>query len=77
MIYGPWGCCCGWSEDPRYDCSDGPSPAQIEAGNGRYVDQWGGSMAVDALVAKLGRFGLPEDHVRDVFSVEKSAKEGD
>lgn len=25
MLYGPFGCAdCGWSEDSRYDCQDGP-----------------------------------------------------
>jgi hypothetical protein len=22
-IYGPWGCCCGWSEHPEYDAKYG------------------------------------------------------
>lgn len=34
MIYGPWGCSyCGWSEDERYDCSNGPPPAQADYPN--------------------------------------------
>ena len=23
VIHGPYGCMCGWSEDPRYDASEG------------------------------------------------------
>jgi hypothetical protein len=38
MLYGPWGCACGWSEDSRYDLSDGRNP---DAPEGR-LDQWGG-----------------------------------
>lgn len=31
VINGPWGCSyCGWSEDSRYDSSNGESPAQKE-----------------------------------------------
>lgn len=36
-MYGPWGCYCGWSEDPRYDVSQGP---KVEGGY--RVDPWGG-----------------------------------
>lgn len=36
MLYGPWGCSCGWSEDSRYDQSEIEQPA-----SGR-IDQWGG-----------------------------------
>ena len=28
IMYGPWGCMCGWSEDPRYNSLDGPSDEQ-------------------------------------------------
>jgi hypothetical protein len=27
VIYGPWGCSCGWSQDREYDSSEGPAPA--------------------------------------------------
>lgn len=37
MLYGPWGCPCGWSEDSRFDCRNGP----IETDRGT-IDQFGG-----------------------------------
>lgn len=43
VIYGPYGCACGWSEDPQFDRSSGPPPAESP---GRYVDQWGGSQRI-------------------------------
>lgn len=45
VIYGPYGCWCGWSEDPRYDCSDGPCPKQSEY-PGHIVDQFGGATPI-------------------------------
>lgn len=40
IIYGPWGCPnCGWSEDPKYDLSDGQSNIHE---SGWIKDQWGG-----------------------------------
>lgn len=30
IMYGPYGCCCGWSEWPEYDSSDGISLKQLE-----------------------------------------------
>lgn len=38
VIYGPWGCYCGWSESAEYDVSDG---AKYTERGGR-IDQWGG-----------------------------------
>ena len=38
IIYGPWGCSCGWSEDPRYNVLDGPKTTEL----GGTIDQWGG-----------------------------------
>lgn len=38
MLYGPWGCSCGWSEDPRYDLSEGQSPVR----DGGRIDSRGG-----------------------------------
>ena len=33
VLHGPWGCpCCGWSDDPEYDCSEGESPATKRTG---------------------------------------------
>lgn len=37
-MYGPWGCCCGWSESPEYDVTDGPKLTP----DGYEIDQWGG-----------------------------------
>jgi len=37
VMYGPWGCLCGWSSDPRFDVTAGP---KFE--NGHRIDQWGG-----------------------------------
>ena len=43
VIYGPYGCYnCGWSEDSRYDSSEGESIAQKEYGNDYIVDSRGG-----------------------------------
>jgi hypothetical protein len=36
MLYGPWGCECGWSEDSRYDQATASQPAT------GHIDQWGG-----------------------------------
>lgn len=37
IIYGPWGCPCGWSESERFNVSDGP-----KCENGYRVDSRGG-----------------------------------
>ncbi len=39
IMYGPWGCPCGWSESPEYDVSDGP---KVDPESGWRIDQWGG-----------------------------------
>lgn len=71
IIYGPYGCSCGWSEDPYYDGSDGPSPAAREHKN-HYVDSTGGMTPHAAVSEGLKRFGLPgDDIINDVFK-EKS-----
>lgn len=50
IIYGPFGCSnCGWSEDPYYDCSDGPPPAQADEPTGRVVTQFGVSHSDERL----------------------------
>lgn len=36
MLYGPWGCECGWSEYEEYDQTKAQQPAD------GHVDQWGG-----------------------------------
>ena len=69
VIYGPWGCICGWSSDPHYDASNGPSPAQLVAGDGKWVDSRGGVHSVDRIADNLARFGVPREHVADVFRV--------
>ena len=38
VMIGPWGCACGWSEDSRYDLSDGKSPVR----DGGVIDSRGG-----------------------------------
>jgi len=37
IIYGLYGCQCGWSEDEKYDIRSGPKYE-----NGYRLDQWGG-----------------------------------
>ena len=39
VMYGPYGCPCGWSESPEYDLSE-TGPRLTESGY--EVDQWGG-----------------------------------
>ena len=39
IIYGPYGCGCGWSEDERYNILDGPK----ETKDGYTIDQYGGA----------------------------------
>ncbi len=70
VIYGPYGCACGWSEWPEYDRSDGPSPAQREAGSEWYVDSTGGMQRVSAIADGCARFGIPRSVVEDAFKVE-------
>jgi hypothetical protein len=36
IIYGPYGCPCGWSEWDEYDQTKGPTAA-----SGKRTDQWG------------------------------------
>jgi len=38
IIYGPWGCSCGWSESEEYDLSGGRDPIDEKGG---YLDQYG------------------------------------
>jgi len=76
VICGPWGCgYCGWSSDPRYDCSgDKESPAQSEHPEW-YVDQWGGMTRKSALKERLGKFGIGPEVVDDVFGPEPEKQE--
>lgn len=39
IIYGPYGCPCGWSEDSDYDVTAGPRLTP----EGYQIDQWGGA----------------------------------
>lgn len=64
VIYGPWGCACGWSSDPRYDSSDGPSPARLENPD-HFVDSQGGLTPLAGIADKLDHFGLPGDKIVD------------
>jgi len=60
VIYGPYGCYCGWSQDPDYDSSEGESPKQAEHPDW-IVDSCGGMICKSAVKSKLERLGLPGD----------------
>lgn len=51
VIYGPWGCYCGWSESPDYDVSAGP---KLTA-DGYQLDQWGGATPPQILESEIRR----------------------
>ena len=51
VIYGPYGCPCGWSESTEYDVSDGP---KLTA-EGYEVDQWGGATPPQILESEIRR----------------------
>lgn len=36
VVYGPWGCWCGWSENEEYD-----NRAGVVRSGDRVLDQWG------------------------------------
>lgn len=62
IIHGPWGCSqCGWSEDPDYDRSSGPAPADSFK-PGWYSDQFGSlhskARLAEDIRAAGERFGL-------------------
>jgi hypothetical protein len=58
VIYGPFGCSnCGWSEDPYYDCSNGPPPAQVDEPSGRVVTQFGVSHSDERLQETMDEVG--------------------
>lgn len=38
VIFGPWGCPCGWSEDERYNLLTSPKFTEL----GGKIDQYGG-----------------------------------
>lgn len=67
ILYGPYGCYCGWSEDERYDRSEGSSPAQLEHPD-HYVDSCGGLTPHEGIRDRLYSLGLNGDNViEEVF----------
>lgn len=50
VIYGPWGCSCGWSEYEEYDLSDGRDGLDERGG---FTDQYGVYYPPGNLRAKL------------------------
>lgn len=74
IMCGPWGCRCGWSDDPEYDSSEGPSPA-ARAHPNHYVNSQGGMIRHTAISERLKHFGLDGDRVIDkVFRIPDSAE---
>lgn len=69
VIYGPWGCACGWSQAPEYDRSAGSSEAE-RANPGFYVDSMGGMQRVTAIAEKCERFGIDRTAVMAAFGHE-------
>lgn len=62
IIYGPRGCpSCGWSEDERYDMSEGRSGTNTDPDDKRWTDQFGNSYNKDRVREDLQRFGLNTD----------------
>ncbi len=49
VIFGPWGCYCGWSEDDEYDVTEGPT---LDA-HGYELDQWGGATPPQILESEI------------------------
>lgn len=49
VLYGPWGCHCGWSEVPEYNLLT----RQSEDEGGYKLDQWGGLTPSAAMVQAL------------------------
>jgi hypothetical protein len=67
VVYGPWGCICGWSQDPEYDSSDGSAPANL-ANPARWTNSRGVSYHKERIAEGLGRFGLDGDEIiKEVF----------
>lgn len=59
IIHGPWGCaCCGWSEDPEYDLSEGRDPVDEKGGA---IDQYGGYHPPGSTMALAYRLAAKED----------------
>lgn len=51
VIYGPWGCPCGWSESAEYDVTAGPKLDE----HGYQLDQWGGATPPQILESEIRR----------------------
>lgn len=66
VIYGPYGCSCGWSEWSEYDRSDGQSQAEKE-NPGYYVDSCGGMTKKTVIAKKLDHFGLDGNKIIEEF----------
>lgn len=57
VVYGPYGCICGWSESPEYDASEGPSEAQ-QTHPDHIVDSCGGMVSKARVSERLKHFGI-------------------
>lgn len=66
VIYGPWGCACGWSQDPEYDSRFGPNLASL-ADAGRHVTPTGVSYSKERLKENVARLGLDPGVIDEVF----------
>jgi len=62
IIYGPWGCGCGWSSDPEYDSSEGESPKQKEHPD-HIVDSCGGLLPKAGVYERLKHFGIDTENI--------------
>lgn len=60
VMFGPWGCMCGWSEDSRYDSSEGESTAQKEYPE-HIVDSRGGIIPRATIYERLEHFGIDSE----------------
>jgi hypothetical protein len=65
IIYGPWGCGCGWSEAKEFDRRSGTNAATQQGGEDRWTDQFGVSHSRSRIAENLTRLGLPGDEVVD------------
>jgi len=62
IMYGPYGCMCGWSEDPRYDSSEGESDEQKKHPD-YIVDSCGGMLLKEGVMEKLEHFGIDTTNI--------------
>ncbi|WP_045740778.1 hypothetical protein [Actinoplanes rectilineatus] len=49
ILVGPYGCPCGWSENPDYDTSGGPRHDDA----GYRLDQWGGATPPQTIESEI------------------------